>query len=328
MTQIPPGLIVLLAGSGVGLFVLLLGLCLTAAGGTRAGSVGRRLKRIATRRALATQEETMASLLRRPSERAPGRLARLLPDARRLTHRLQRAGIRMSLPAYAACTALLGAVLALVFWRVLGLPPLAAPLAAFALAVGGPHVMAGHLEKRRQAAFLSGFPDAVDLILRGLKAGLPVSASLDTVGNEIGGPVGQEFKRIVADMAIGSPMERALEAASERIGLREFRFFAVSLIVQQETGGDLAETLGNLADILRKRRTLKLKIRALSSEARASATIIGVLPFLMFGLITLMNPDYAGMLTADERGRMLTLIGFGWLATGFVVMHQMVKLEP
>ncbi|WGF89211.1 type II secretion system F family protein [Marinivivus vitaminiproducens] len=327
MTPIPPGLLVLLAGGGAGLFVLLLGLSLGGSAG-RNDAVARRLRRIANRRAQETPEERMAALLRRPSAASSGWLARLVPDQRRLSHRLHRAGIRMSLTAYAACTAVFGVLLALVFWRWLGLPPLAAPLAAFALAVGGPHILAGRLEKRRQATFLATFPEAIDLILRGLKAGLPVSASLDTVGNEVGGPVGQEFKRVVADMAIGGPMEQALEAAAERIGVREFRFFAVSLVVQQETGGDLAETLANLSDILRKRRTLKLKVRALSSEARASATIIGVLPFLMFALISLMNPDYAGMLTADDRGRVLAMIGFGWLVAGFIVMRHMVRLEP
>jgi tight adherence protein B len=251
-----------------------------------------------------------------------------LPSGQRVRRRLQRAGLSLSLRTFIVCTALLIIVSTSALWqggRLLPFP--VAMMTGILIGVGLPQIICALRIKRRQGTFLSQFPEAIDLILRGLKAGLPVSASIGTMAKEIPEPVGPEFRRMVDEMAVGAPLEQVLTTASERVGVREFRFFAVSLSVQQETGGDLSETLGNLADILRKRRQLKLKVRALASEARASAAIIGVLPFVMFGMISLINPEYASALVDDERGRMLAIGGVVWLGIGFTVMRQMVKLE-
>ena len=137
--------------------------------------------------------------------------------------------------------------------------------------------------RNRRQKFLANFPEGIDLIVRGVKSGMPATESIKTVAEEIVDPVGTEFAGIVERMNMGTSMQASMEATAEKLDIPEFRFFVVSLAVQAETGGNLAETLENLSDILRKRRAAKLKIKALSSEAKASALIIGVLPFLMFG---------------------------------------------
>src|SRR3546814_6834106 len=137
----------------------------------------------------------------------------------------------------------------------------------------------GYLVNKRQDKFLAIFPEAIDLIVRGLKSGLPVTESINAVGREMDDPIGTEFRRIGDDIRFGKTMTEALWAATDRLSVAEFKFFVISLSVQQETGGNLAETLGNLSGILRSRQQMKLKVRAMSSEGRASAMIIGSLPF-------------------------------------------------
>ena len=160
--------------------------------------------------------------------------------------------------------------------------------------------------KRRVAKFNSNFPDAIELMVRGLRSGLPITETLGIVAGEIGGPVGLEFRAVSDKMKIGRTMEAALQDTADRLGTAEFQFFVITLAIQRETGGNLAETLSNLADVLRKRAQMKLKIRAMSSESKASAYIVGSLPFIVFTLVYLMNPDYMGRLLhrpAPDRRR-------------------------
>ena len=180
---------------------------------------------------------------------------------------------------------------------------------------------------RRKQKFLTMLPDALDLIVRGLKSGLPIVESIKTAGEEVPDPVGIELRNVTDGVRLGAKMEEALAEASDRLGLQEFKFFTISLAIQSETGGNLTETLSNLADVLRKRRQLKLKIRALSSEAKASAYIIGSLPFVMAGLIYLVNTSYIMPLVTDPRGNMLVAGGFVSFFIGGVVMYRMVKFE-
>jgi tight adherence protein B len=209
----------------------------------------------------------------------------------------------------------------------LGMSTLLAAAVGVILGIGLPHMIIGIMVSKRRESFIGQFPDAIDLIVRGLKSGLPVSESIKTVGNEIPDPVGIEFKQIVDQLSLGKTLEEAMWMATERLDIAEFRFFVVSLTVQKETGGNLAETLENLADILRKRRQTKLKIRALSSEARASAMIIGCLPFIMFGLIWMVNSEYLLPLITDPRGNIMLGVGFLWLVLGFGIMAKMVRFE-
>ena len=208
-----------------------------------------------------------------------------------------------------------------------GLPAAAALPVGIMIGLGGPHLLVGRLIARRRKKFLALFPEAIDLIVRGLKSGLPVTESMKTVATEIREPVGPIFRHVIDDLNMGTAVEQALWHAAARIDVPEFRFLIVSLSVQRETGGNLSETLANLGDILRKRSQTRLKIKALSAEARASALIIGALPFIMFGLLWLVNPDYLMPLFDDFRGNVMLGIGLAWLLVGFVVMTRMVSFE-
>ncbi|MDJ0944305.1 MAG: type II secretion system F family protein [Kiloniellales bacterium] len=251
----------------------------------------------------------------------------LLPNPEMLRQRLKRAAVKFSLGTYLAISGILGcAVFGIA--SIVGLTPLPANiLIGLGFGIGVPHMVIGYLIKRRQSKFLNFFPDAIELMVRGIKSGLPVSESITNVGTEIQDPVGEEFRIITDAVKFGRTLEEAMWEAANRLDLQEFKFFTISLAVQAETGGNLAETLNNLADVLRGRRQLKLKIKALSSEAKASAMIIGVLPFVMGGMIYLVNPNYIMKLFIDPRGHMLLGIGLCSFVVGIGVMIKMVKFE-
>lgn len=195
------------------------------------------------------------------------------------------------------------------------------------LGAGIPHVVVNYFIKKRTNDFNARFPDAIELLVRGLRSGLPVTETLGVVAQEVPGPVGIEFKGVVERIKIGRTMEEALQETADRIGIPEFNFFCIALAIQRETGGNLAETLGNLADVLRKRSQMKLKIRAMSSESKASAYIVGALPFLVFGMIWWINPGYIGGFFEDERLIVTGLGGLVWMSIGGFIMAKMVSFE-
>src|SRR6478609_10453781 len=164
-------------------------------------------------------------------------------------------------------------------------------------------------------------------MVRGLRSGLPITETLGIVASELQGPVGVEFRLVNDKMKIGRTMEVALQETADRIGTPEFQFFVITLAIQRETGGNLAETLSNLADVLRKRAQMKLKIRAMSSESKASAYIVGALPFIVFGLIWWINPNYIGKFFVDERLILTGLGGMCWMGIGVFIMAKMVSFE-
>jgi tight adherence protein B len=208
-----------------------------------------------------------------------------------------------------------------------GLPPAIALLVGAAIGFGLPHVAVSRMIKRRIKAFTAQFPEAIDLIVRGLRSGLPVPVSMGTVAAEMSEPISGQFRGITERLAVGQQMDEALGDAAERLPTPEFRFFVICLAIQRETGGNLAETLENLADLLRKRRQMRLKIKALSSEAKASAYILGSLPFILFGLLFLINPAYVTRLFVDPRGLVMLGFGLGSLTVGVLVMAKMVRFE-
>lgn len=254
-------------------------------------------------------------------------LRQFLPRPDKLRLRLNRTGRKISLAKYAFFSIGLtaAAMLALLLW--FGLSPLLSGLIGVTIGVGLPHYVIGMMVGRRQKKFLGTFPEAIDLMVRGLKSGLPITETIVTVGNEMTDPIGTEFTMIAESVRLGETPEKAVWEAVERTGLYELNFFVTALSVQRETGGNLTETLGNLSDVLRKRRQMKLKVKAMSSEARASAMIIGSLPFVMFGLIYVVNPDYIMKLFIDPRGMILIGIGLGLMVVGSLVMIKMVKFE-
>ncbi|VVS97954.1 type II secretion system F family protein [Erythrobacter sp. EC-HK427] len=195
------------------------------------------------------------------------------------------------------------------------------------IGAGVPHLVVGSFIKRRTAAFNAKFPDAIELLVRGLRSGLPVAETLTVVGQEVPGPVGVEFRQVVERIKIGRTMEESLQETADRLGTAEFQFFVITLAIQRETGGNLAETLSNLSDVLRKRAQMKLKIKAMSSESKASAYIVGALPFIVFGMIYWINPSYIGGFFSDDRLIATGLFGLVWMAIGAGIMAKMVSFE-
>jgi tight adherence protein B len=208
-----------------------------------------------------------------------------------------------------------------------GAPFLLSLLLGVFFGVGGPHFVIGKMITRRVSKFTNNFPDAIELMVRGLRSGLPITETLGIVAKEIPGPVGVEFQMVADKMKIGKTMESALQDTADRLGTPEFQFFVITLAIQRETGGNLAETLSNLADVLRKRAQMKLKIRAMSSESKASAYIVGSLPFVVFTLVWMINPTYMGGFFTDQRLIVAGLGGMVWMGLGAFIMAKMVNFE-
>jgi len=251
----------------------------------------------------------------------------VLPHPETLRERLERTGKKISIGEYLLTSLVSGAVFGLLANVALGLSILLTVLAVAFGALVLPHMMVGRMGEKRKKKFNALFPEAIDLIVRGLRSGLPVTESLKVVSQELAAPVGSEFQSVVDAIGFGKNLEDALWDVARRINTPDFKFFIVALSVQRETGGNLAETLENLSDVLRGRRQMKLKIRALSAEPKYSAGILGSLPFIMFGLIAAINFEYIVPLFTDPRGH--TLIGMGLLSQGIgvAVMVRMVRFE-
>jgi tight adherence protein B len=221
-------------------------------------------------------------------------------------------------------------ICALVFFIVpffLGAPLLVAAAAAFAGGLGLPRWFLGFLCKRRQNQFLNDFADAIDVMVRGLKAGLPVSEAMKIIASETGPPVGPEFIEVVDGQRVGIPLEQGIERMVERIPLAEVNFLAIVMTIQAKTGGNLSEALGNLSRVLRDRKKMKAKIKAVSQEAKSSAAIIGALPFLIMGSLLLVNPDYLTPLFTTETGNIMLIGSALWMTTGVLVMRKMINFE-
>ncbi len=208
-----------------------------------------------------------------------------------------------------------------------GAPPLLGLFGGLLVGAGLPHMVVGFLINKRVTNFTTNFPDAIELLVRGLKSGLPVSETIGVVAKEIPGPLGEEFKMVTEKIKIGKSMEDALQETAERMGTPEIQFFVITLAIQKETGGNLAETLGNLADVLRKRAQMKLKIRAMSSESKASAYIVGSLPFFVFGMVWTVNPEYLAGFFVEPRLIIAGIIGICWLSLGAFIMSRMISFE-
>ncbi len=252
---------------------------------------------------------------------------RYLPRQTAIRDRLQRTGKTITIGTYALICVGLGVLVFGAAWLLGGLPPLLASLAGLIAGVAVPHMAIGFLGARRKKKFLKILPDAIDLIVRGLKSGLPVTESIAAVGAEMADPVGTEFRRISDSVRFGQQLEMAVWDTAKRMDTPEFNFFVISMSIQRETGGNLAEALGNLSDILRGRQQMALKIKAMSSEARASAYILGSLPFIMFTVVYMISPGYAGQLFTDPRGMILVGAGVTSMLIGIAVMIKMVRFE-
>ena len=254
-------------------------------------------------------------------------IKKFLPNPQRMRMRLAKTGRTITLGQYLMFCFGVFVMAGLALKLLMGLPTIVCILAGIPIGFLIPHIVTGTMAKRRQDKFMRNLPEALDLIVRGLKSGLPVTESIRVVGQEIMDPIGFEFRGVADAVKFGKPMIEALWSIEPRIDIQEFRFFITALAIQQETGGNLAETLENLSNILRRRKQMKLKIKALSSEAKASAYIIGSLPFIMFAIILTMNYDYGSQLYKDPRGIILIACGFVSYAIGIAIMWKMVRFD-
>jgi tight adherence protein B len=202
---------------------------------------------------------------------------------------------------------------------------------AFSIALGGiaaagaPTFLLRFAQSRYQRKFLDRFPDALDLIVRAVRSGLPTPEAIELVTREVSPPVGTEFRQLLDELRIGTAMEAALQRAADRIRVPDFHFFAVSLLLQRQTGGGIAETLSNLSGIIRQRKALRLKGRALAAEAQASAAIVASTPVVASVGLFLINRDLGSLLFLDPRGRVMLGIALASLLTGIATMRALIK---
>jgi len=254
-------------------------------------------------------------------------LANIMPKPEELRKRLDQTGMNISFRKYGIISLTIMVIVMLISFTLGGLSFLPSLMVGILMGLALPHFFVSKVITKRLNKFTNQFPEAIDLIVRGLQAGLPVTESINSVSKEMENPIAQEFGRISDEVRLGKTLDEALWSTSERLDTPDFKFFVISLSVQQETGGNLAETLGNLAGILRGRSQLKLKIRAMTSEGKASAYIIGCLPFIMCGMISLVNYDYMSVMWTDPRGQIALVGGLIWMGTGMFIMSKMISFE-
>jgi tight adherence protein B len=197
----------------------------------------------------------------------------------------------------------------------------------FAAGCGFPLWLLRFLKKRRETRFLNGLPDAVDVIVRGIKAGLPLLDGLKMIAAEAPEPTRSEFRGIIETQTVGIPLGEACLKLYERIPVPEANFFGIVISIQQRAGGNLSEALGNLSTVLRERKKMKAKIKAMSMEAKASAGIIGALPIIVMLLVYLTSPDYIELLWTDAFGRVMLACSAIWMFIGIMVMRKMINFD-
>lgn len=243
-----------------------------------------------------------------------------------LEQALIHAGLTIRPKKFVLISAASGLLLTVLVWAM-GVPPVfllaAAPIGAFGL----PKMFLNFRIKRRLNRFTALFADAIDVIVRGVRSGLTVGECLTIVSREIPAPVGSEFALVNEGIRLGMTMGDVLQRLSDRVPTPEVRFFTIVLITQQSTGGNLAETLAKLSDVLRQRKKMKDKVQALSSEAKASASIIGSLPFIMIAGMSFTQPKMLGLLFTHPTGHVLLGIGVGMMVTGILVMRKMINFD-
>lgn len=243
-----------------------------------------------------------------------------------LSVRIAQAGLTWSKRQFTILSAGVGIVMfAGGFFSGAGL--IAAGALAFAGAFGLPRWLLHYLKKRRETKFLNVFPDAVDIIVRGVKAGLPLLDCLKMITVDSPEPVKSEFRTIVETQAIGMPLGEACGKLYEEMPVPEANFFGIVIMIQQRAGGNLAEALGNLSRVLRDRKKMKAKIQAMSQEAKASAAIIGALPIAVMLLVYMTSPEYISLLWTEPLGRVMLAASAAWMTIGVLVMKKMINFD-
>ncbi len=250
-----------------------------------------------------------------------------------LRQRLQRAGLHTTERNFYMFFTVLGVILAAVAFLVS--LSFASQMWAAAIAVsvfgiallGLPFWLLNHLTRRRMNKFLHHLPDAIELMVRGLRSGLPINDAMRTIAEEVPDPVGPEFLEVVEGQKLGIPMEQGLERMYERVPLPEVNFLSIVIAIQRETGGNLSEALSNLANVLRSRKAMKLKVKAISQEAKVSAIIIGSVPFFLIGAIAFLNPDHLRPLFNTTKGNIVAFLSMAWMIAGVVIMRTIINIK-
>lgn len=240
--------------------------------------------------------------------------------------RLEHAGLNVPVRSFFIASGICGLVIGVVLLAT-GSTPLVSGLAAMAGSLGFPRWLLGFLAKRRQNQFVLEFANALDVIVRGVKSGLPLNDCLRIIAEEMAEPVKSEFAAVVEQQSIGVPLGKAFERMFERMPIEEVNFFAIVVAIQQQAGGNLAEALENLSQVLRGRQRLHGKVQAFSAEAKASAAIIGSLPLCVMGALVVMTPDYVMLLWTEDLGKLMMMVSGAWMFVGCLVMRKMINFE-
>jgi tight adherence protein B len=292
-----------------------------------------------------TRAEKRRAAVRRPAGRAIAASAKADKDKRRkqiadglrhlekanrrrvtLRARIEQAGLALTPTQFVIGCIVAGLVAGLVVFAQYGSPLLAAPVAVIA-GVGLPRYALRWLCNRRTAKFIANFPSAIDIVVRGVKSGLPLGDTIRIAANECQEPVRSEFGKVVQSSSIGLTLAEAIERMAHRVPVAETNFFAIVIAIQGQAGGNLSEALGNLSRVLRERKKMRAKIGAMSMEAKASAVIIGAVPFLVVGALYVSSPKYVSLLWLTTHGRIVAAGAIGWMAIGTAIMKRMVAFE-
>jgi tight adherence protein B len=243
-----------------------------------------------------------------------------------LDAKLQQAGLAISRQQFMIIAAICGVVFAALTYMMTRSFYIAAPAIVIGL-FGLPNFGLAQMRRRRIARFVREFPNAIDIIVRGVKAGLPLGDCLRIIANEAGEPVKGEFRMIVETQAMGLSMGEAVDRLAQRVPVTETNFFAIVINIQAKAGGNLSEALGNLSRVLRERKKMKGKIGAMSMEAKASAAIIGVVPFVVVGLLYLSSPAYVSLLWTTMHGKIIACVAMAWMGLGVMMMKKMIAFD-
>ena len=270
----------------------------------------------------AKRKKTVQESLRELEERQKEKTSRAVG----LKKQIQQAGLKLTMRQFVLVSAVCG-VLFFVIAFLAGAPLMVSLVAGPVGALGFPRWMVSRLRRRRMNKFLDEFPNAVDVIVRGVKAGLPINDCLGIIARESKEPIASEFRRVIEAQQMGLPLSQAVSKLYDNMPLAESNFFAIVISIQQSAGGNLSEALGNLAKVLRDRKKMKAKIQAMSAEAKASGGIIGALPFVVMILVYLTTPDYIKILFTDQTGNIVLICAGLWMTIGILVMKKMINFD-
>jgi len=308
-----------------------LALGLGAAAFLLAGGDSRAKKRLATvarasraTTAVSAQDERTA----RKKQIAQGlrELEKANRRRRNLQAKIEQAGLSVSRQQFVVASIAFGLVLGAAAWVQSKNVFLAAMVAVIG-AGGLPRLLLERLRRRRISRFIANFPNAIDIIVRGVKSGLPLGDTIRIAANEGAEPVRSEFVKVVESLSLGLTLPEAIERMAQRIPVAETNFFSIVISIQGQAGGNLSEAIGNLSRVLRERKKMKGKIAAMSMEAKASAAIIGAVPFLVVAALYASSPAYVSQLWTTAHGRMIAGIAVCWMAIGVAMMKKMIAFD-